>query len=156
MINLYNVEEGFKIENIKKKHTISLILCGVFAFLIVFFITYFSQKTFVMLLDILIVGSYFSYIFIYHSFIKKNLNAKYHLLAKIQHFEHEIVEGKITFIDDKLKTIDSFEVLTLSINNARTVFIELNKLNDILKSNSTFKISIVDNFIIGYEVIENV
>lgn len=156
MINLYNVEEGFKIEIIKKKHTISLILCGVFAFLIVFFITYFFQKTFVMLLDILIVGSYFSYIFIYHSFIKKNLNAKYHLLAKIQHFEHEIVEGKITFIDDKLKTIDSFEVLTLSINNARTVFIELNKLNDILKSNSTFKISIVDNFIIGYEVIENV
>ena len=36
MINLYNVEEGFKIENTKKKHTISLILCGVFAFLIVF------------------------------------------------------------------------------------------------------------------------
>ena len=156
MINLYNVEEGFKIENTKKKHTISLILCGVFAFLIVFFITYFSQKTFVMLLDILIVGSYFSYIFIYHSFIKKNLNAKYHLLAKIQHFDHEIVAGKITFIDNKLKTIDSFEVLTLSINNARTVFIELDKLNDILKSNSTFKISIVDNFIIGYEVIENV
>lgn len=156
MNNLYNIEEGFKIENIKKKHTISLILCGVFSFLIVFFITYFSPKTFVMILDILIVGSYFSYIFIYHSFIKKNLNAKYHLLAKIQHFDHEIIEGKITFIDNKLKTIDNFEVITLSVNNARTVFIEFDKLNDDLRSNNNLKISIVDNFLIGYEVIENV
>ena len=109
-----------------------------------------------MILDILLVGSYFSYVFTYHSFIKKNLNSKYHLLAKIQHFEHEIINGSITFVDNNIKTIENFEVYTLKINDARTVFIEAKKLDETLKSSTNINIAVVDNFVIGYEVIDNV
>lgn len=156
MTNLYDIEEGFKIEKTKKKHTIAMILCGVFCLLLVFVLTYFSTHTLIMILDILLVGSYFSYVFTYHSFIKKNLNSKYHLLAKIQHFEHEIINGSITSVDNNIKTIENFEVYTLKINDARTVFIEAKKLDETLKTSTNINIAVVDNFVIGYEVIDNV
>ena len=82
------------------------------------------------------------------------MNSYYHFLAKIQHFDHEIINGVISFIDLNIKTIDNFEVYEIKINN-RTIFIEANKFSNEFKINNSFSFEIVDNFIIGYGVIDN-
>ena len=67
---------------------------------------------------------------------------------------HEIINGVISFIDLNIKTIDNFEVYEIKINN-RTIFIEANKFSNEFKINNNYNFEIVDNFIIGYGVIDN-
>ena len=154
MVYLYNIEDGLKIENTKRKQNIIIIFLGILVLLTVTLLTKASKEFYIIIINTLITGSYFSYIFIYNSLIKRNLNSYYHFLAKIQHFDHEIVNGIISSIDLNIKTIDNFEVYELKVNN-RTIFIEANKFSDEFKINNSYNFEAVDNFIIGYEVINN-
>lgn len=154
MVYLYNIEDGLKIENTKRKQNIIIIILGILVLLVVTLLTIASKEFYIIIINTLITGSYFSYIFIYNSLIKRNLNSYYHFLAKIQHFDHEIINGIISFIDLNIKTIDNFEVYEIKFNN-RTIFIEANKFFDEFKINNSYNLEIVDNFIIGYEVIDD-
>lgn len=153
MINLYNIEDGFKILNLKKKINKYIIVSGLIIFGIISLITFLSDSYVVMIIDILLTSLYLFCLYTYMFYFRKQFNEKYHFLAKIQHFEHDFIVGNINLINEDVLTIKDFDVYSISIND-RTLYIEIDKINDVFYEGNLIKLDIVDNFVVGYEVYE--
>lgn len=156
MNNFYNIEDALSIPKIKAKYRLVLILLGVLTLSIIIFLTILSLDTIVMIIDIILSTAYFSFLYTYLTFIRKEYNEKYHFYAKIEQFDHEYFEGEIVVLEEDVITVDSIEVNTIKVGS-RTLFIEnkvLQKHPDICLGNN-IKVDIVDKFIVGYEVILN-
>ena len=105
-----------------------------------------------MIVDILISCVYLFSLYTYLFYFRKKYNEEYHFLAKIEHFEHESIIGMITLINEDILTIKDLEVYSIYINE-RTVYIEISKIPNDFYNQQEIKLDIVDNFIVGYEVI---
>ena len=153
MNSFYNVEDAYLILKTKKKYKIAMILIGILTLGIIVLLTSLSLHTIIMIIDIVLSSFYLGFLYTYFFFIRKELNARYHFLACIDNYDHEILEGEIVFLDDEIITVSNIESYTIKIDN-RTLFIEnvfLNK-NPEFSLNRKIKVEIVDKFIIGFEV----
>jgi len=153
MNELYNIDDGIKILNVKRKINIYLSIIGIIVLFIVCLITFISSNYFVMVIDIILTYVYLSCLYTYVFYFRKRFNEKYHFLAKIEQFEHDYITGNIDVINEDILTIKDFEVYSISINN-RTLYIEIDKIPNCFYEGNLIKIDIVDNFIVGYEVYE--
>lgn len=153
MNELYNIDDGIKILNVKRKINIYLSIIGIIVLFIVCLITFISSNYFVMVIDIILTYVYLFCLYTYVFYFKKRFNEKYHFLAKIEQFEHDYITGNIDVINEDILTIKDFEVYSISINN-RTLYIEIDKIPNCFYEVNLIKLDIVDNFIVGYEVYE--
>lgn len=151
MNELYNIDDGIKILNVKRKINIYLSIIGIIVLFIVCLITFISSNYFVMVIDIILTYVYLFCLYTYVFYFRKRFNEKYHFLAKIEQFEHDYITGNIDVINEDILTIKDFEVYSISINN-RTLYIEINKIPNCFYEGNLIKLDIVDNFIVGYEV----
>ncbi len=154
MINLYNIDDAFEILNYKRKIKYTLLVVSLAVIGAVVFLTSLSRRNIIMIIDIILVSLYLFVVYTYVFCYRKYYNDRYHFLAKIEHFDHEYIEGEIEQIDNDAVTIKNFYVYSLKIN-ARTVYIEEEVFPEIFKLNQSVKLDIVDNFIVGYEVINH-
>ncbi len=153
MNELYNIDDGIKILNVKRKINIYLSIIGIIVLFIVCLITFISSNYFVMVIDIILTYVYLFCLYTYVFYFRKRFNEKYHFLAKIEQFEHDYITGNIDVINEDILTIKDFEVYSISINN-RTLYIEIDKIPNCFYEGNLIKLDIVDNFIVGYEVYE--
>lgn len=151
MNELYNIDDGIKILNVKRKINIYLSIIGIIVLFIVCLITFISSYYFVMVIDIILTYVYLFCLYTYVFYFRKRFNEKYHFLAKIEQFEHDYITGNIDVINEDILTIKDFEVYSISINN-RTLYIEIDKIPNCFYEGNLIKLDIVDNFIVGYEV----
>ena len=105
-----------------------------------------------MFVDILLTTIYLWTLFTYVFYLRILYNEEYHFLAKIEHYDHEIIDGIVIAVDNEVTTIKKIEVNLLNING-RTIYIECSKKPELFSENLHVKLEIVDNFIVGYEVI---
>ena len=105
-----------------------------------------------MFIDIILTTIYLWALFTYIFYFRLLYNEEYHFLAKIEHYNHEIIDGIINTLDNEVTTIKKMEVNLLNING-RTIYIECRRKPELFTADLRVKLEIVDNFIIGYEVI---
>ena len=156
MTNLYNLSDGNKLLNQKKKLFNLLVIIGVVIVITITLLTIFLNNNFVMVLDMVLSFLYMSIVFVYNKLIKKCINEEYHMLAKIQHFDHEVIEGSISYIDEHLTTINTFETHHLIVNG-RSFYVDSNKIDvlNTFKINQKIKAELVDNMLVAFEVIND-
>ena len=152
MIQLYNIDDGFGILKKKRKITSILFFSAVLLLVLIVTITYFSHSYLIMFIDIILTTIYLWALFTYIFYFRLLYNEEYHFLAKIEHYSHEIIDGTICAIDNEVTTIKKMEVNLLNING-RTIYIECSKKPEFFTNDLHVKLEIVDNFIVGYEVI---
>lgn len=150
---LYDLNEAFRIEKTKKKYNILLIILGLIILTTIVLITYFLANNIIMIVDIILSFSYISFLFTYFAFIKKELNIKYHFLAKIQQFKHETLKVNEIVYDENIQTINGIESYELKLDEKRIVYIENIFFQELEKIEfKTITLDIVDKFVVGYEV----
>lgn len=156
MNSFYDIKDAYKILDKKKKFKLAIILSGLLVLGIIVLITILSLHTLIMIIDIILSSCYLGFIYTYFFFIRKELNARYHFLACIDNFDHELLEGEIVFIDDVDITVSNIECYTIKIGQ-RTLFIENIFLenNPLFALNEKVRVEVVDKFIIGFEVVGN-
>ena len=152
MINLYDIDDGLKILEKKKKIVLYFILSGLFLVAIMSVITALSHGYFIMFLDIILSTIYLWALYTYVFYFRKMYNEMYHFLAKVEQYEHEIISGVIDEIEDDITTIKNMETYLVSIAG-RIVYIECDKKAESFKIGATMNVEVVDNFVVGYEVI---
>ena len=152
MIQLYDIDDGFLILKKKKRITTILFFAAVLLLGLIVTITYFSHSYLIMFVDILLTTIYLWGLFTYVFYFRLLYNEGYHFLAKIEHYTHEIIEGYIDSIDNEVTTIKKMEIHLLKIKG-RTIYIECSKKPERFDKNLHVKLEIVDNFVVGYEVI---
>ena len=152
MIDLYDIDDGLKILEKKKKIVLYFILSGVFLAVIMIVITALSHSYFIMFLDIILSTVYLWILYTYVFYFRKLDNGRYHFLAKVEQYEHEIISGVIDEIEEHITTIKNIESYLLRIAG-RIVYIECDKKTETFKIGTTIKVDVVDNFVVGYEVI---
>ena len=152
MIGLYNIDDGFKILDFKKKINVFLVCLGFVISLLVTVITFVSSSYFIMVVDVILVTGYLWILYTYLFYFRKKFNEEYHFLAKVEQFEHDYVCGNIDLINEDIITVKNLIVYSLSIND-RTVFIEVGKIPDVFYDVNKIKLDVVDNFVVGYEVV---
>ena len=152
MTQLYNIDDGFGILKKKRKITSILFFSAVLLLVLIVTITYFSHSYLIMFIDIILTTIYLWALFTYIFYFRLLYNEEYHFLAKIEHYNHEIIDGIINTLDNEVTTIKKMEVNLLNING-RTIYIECRRKPESFTANLHVKLEIVDNFIVGYEVI---
>ena len=151
---LYNIDDAFVILN-KKKKIVNLLTFFAFVVLgVIILLTSLSVSYFIMFVDVLLATAYLWCLFTYYFYLRKVYNESYHFLAKVEQYEHEIIEGNIAYIEKEVNTIKGMEVYTLKVNH-RIIYIEQNKYPTEFCDGTFIKVEVVDNFVIGYEVLEN-
>ena len=115
-------------------------------------ITALSHSYFIMFLDIIFSTVYLWILYTYVFYFRKLYNERYHFLAKVEQYEHEIISGVIDEIEEHITTIKNIESYLLRIAG-RIVYIECDKKTEFFKIGSTMNVEVVDNFVVGYEVI---
>lgn len=156
MAELYDLSSSNDILKSKKKWKIFLTILGIIVFTIVFCLSLFFNSKLVMIINTVLSFLYVSLLFSYVKLVNKSFNEQYHMLAKIQHYDHETIIGKINFIDEQLTTINTFETYHIKVEQ-RSFYVDNTKLDvfDKLKLNMKIKAIIVDNMLIAYEVIND-
>lgn len=152
MINLYDIDDGLKILEKKKKIVLYFILSGAFLAALMIVITVLSHSYLIMFLDIILSTVYLWILYTYIFYFRKTYNERYHFLAKVEQYEHEIINGVIGEIEEQITTIKNLETYLISIAG-RIVYIECNKKSESFKIGTPMKVEVVDNFVVGYEVI---
>ena len=154
MNNLYNIDDANLILQKKKKYQIITIICSIFAVALVVLLTILSTKTIIMIVDIVVVSIWLSYLYTYFFFIVKELNNRYHLLATIEQYDHLIVDSKIESISQNTYTINDLLVYEINLENSKVIYIEKEKIANELSKDSNIRFELVDNLVVGYEVLK--
>lgn len=156
MINLYDLSKADNILKSKRNWKIFLIILGILVLTTLTLFSIFFSNNLVMVINMIIAFLYMSLLFTYVKLINKDFNEQYHMLAKIQHYNHETIKGNITYIDDMLTTINTFETFHMKVEE-RSFYVDSNKVNvfETFKLNMKVKVIIVDNILIAYEVIND-
>ena len=84
MIGLYNIDDGFKILDFKKKINVFLVCLGFVISLLVTVITFVSSSYFIMVVDVILVTGYLWILYTYLFYFRKKFNEEYHFLAKFE------------------------------------------------------------------------
>lgn len=152
MIDLYNIDDAFLILNKKKRFVSILVISFVITLCIIFGITWLSDSYFIMVIDIILTTIYLWVLYTYLFYFRKVYNEEYHFLAKVEQYEHEELNGVVSYLDEEITTIKNMEVCTLKVSG-RIVYFECSKMPSNIDIDTNVKFIVMDNFVIGYEVL---
>jgi ABC-type multidrug transport system fused ATPase/permease subunit len=152
MIDLYNIDDAFLILNKKKRFVFLLIASFIVLLCLIVGITWLSDSYFIMIIDIILTTIYLWVLFTYLFYFRKVYNEEYHFLAKVEQYQHEELNGVISYLDKEITTIKNMEVYTLKVNG-RIVYFECSKIPSNIDIDTNVKFIVMDNFVIGYEVL---
>ena len=152
MIDLYNIDDAFLILNKKKRFISILVISFVITLCIIVGITWLSDSYFIMVIDIILTTIYLWVLYTYLFYFRKVYNEEYHFLAKVEQYEHEELNGVVCYLDKEITTIKNMEVYTMKVSR-RIVYFECSKMPSNITINSNVKFIVMDNFVIGYEVL---
>ena len=150
---LYDVKEINQILQTKKKFIILMIVFGVVTIIVDTLSFIFINNYLAVAINILITSLCLGYVYTYFSFFRKELNEKYHFLAKIDNYDHQLLQTKIIRITKENYTISEMIAYQVELENNQVIYIEKSKYDDKIEINKDIKLETVDNFIVGYEVI---
>jgi hypothetical protein len=153
MIELYDLKEASKLLQKKKNNRWALyILAGILVAIVVPMLVY-LREWYYFVLEGLLTTLYFWYLLIYLSFIRPSLNATYHFLAEIEHFDHEKKEGIIASLSTKTITIKKMRCLEMRMDGGAIYYLEETRAGTWAKEGNKVSLEIVDSFIVGYKEI---
>ena len=152
MIDLYNIDDAFLILNKKKRFISILVISFVITLCIIVGITWLSDSYVIMVVDIILATIYLWFLYTYLFYFRKVYNEEYHFLAKVEQYEHEELIGVVSYLDENITTIKNMEVYTLKVNG-RIVYFECSKMPSNIDIDTNVKFIVMDNFVIGYEVL---
>lgn len=152
MIDLYNIDDAFLILNKKKRFVFLLIISFIVLLCLIVGITWLSDSYFIMIVDIILATIYLWFLYTYLFYFRKVYNEEYHFLAKVEQYEHEELNGVVSYLDENITTIKNMEVYTLKVNG-RIVYLECSKMPSNIYIDTNVKFIVMDNFVIGYEVL---
>jgi ABC-type multidrug transport system fused ATPase/permease subunit len=152
MIDLYNIDDAFLILNKKKRFVFLLIASFIVLLCLIVGITWLSDSYFIMIIDIILTTIYLWVLYTYLFYFRKVYNEEYHFLAKVEQYQHEELNGVISYLDKEITTIKNMEVYTLKVNG-RIVYFECSKIPSNIDIDTNVKFIVMDNFVIGYEVL---
>jgi hypothetical protein len=105
-----------------------------------------------MIIDIILTTIYLWVLYTYLFYFRKVYNEEYHFLAKVEQYQHEELNGVVSYLDKEITTIKNMEVYTLKVNG-RIVYFECSKMPSNIDIDTNVKFIVMDNFVIGYEVL---